>query len=519
MDGGRGPSLLDYARGGAVSGILMQNREVELKFSCAPAAMSLIEAHSALSAALACAQRFLVTTYFDTPDHALAKVGFVCRIRSEGDTRVQTVKAVAEGPFARHEWESPIAGSRPDLSLVPRSRINRILRKDDLAARLAPVFTIEIARRCWNIVHGTSQIELSLDVGAVKDKLQSLPLCEVELELKQGELSDVFDLARTLCAEIPLHLDLRSKATQAFGLIEGRTPLESAPPVPALSRRMFFVDGFRALAYACLQPLATNAPILRSTQDAEALHQTRTAVRRLRALLRIFARQMEDDEFTRLQGEFKWLSKRLGSARDLDVARLSWAAHQRTADLAHALDDRRKAAYARVLATLDMPRARLMLIDFCTWLAFGHWTTQSPRKRTRGAFYDICMRESLRWDKKLRKTGAGLDDLDPDARHRLRIRAKSFTYFCELTGELAEQDRPAQRAYLKSLKRLQSTLGEINDAEVARKFLAAMESTPALASAVSHAAKRNRRNEAKLLRKMGAAYKRFATAPRPWAAR
>src|ERR1700680_2311692 len=57
----------------------------------------------------------LVSTYYDTPDHALARCGSSLRGGRHGRHYVQTVKAAGEaGEIGRGEWEDTVAGEHPD---------------------------------------------------------------------------------------------------------------------------------------------------------------------------------------------------------------------------------------------------------------------------------------------------------------------------------------------------------------------------------------------------------------------
>ena len=53
----------------------------------------------------------LVSVYFDTPKHTLAKNDVTLRVRHNGDNRLQTIKSGgAANSFRRGEWEHEIQG-------------------------------------------------------------------------------------------------------------------------------------------------------------------------------------------------------------------------------------------------------------------------------------------------------------------------------------------------------------------------------------------------------------------------
>ena len=488
------------------AGVLMPSIEVELKFALPPGAAAALEAHPLLQGATETDERQHAATYFDTARHDLRKAQIACRIRDEAGRRVQTVKASTGDATARHEWEQPAAGETPDLADVP---LSRALRKAVSIAALAPMFTVSVERRIWMLSHGTSLIEAAFDRGWIVADARTVPVCEFELELKQGDPRDLFDLARALAADLPLDLDLRAKAQRGWALKDGTDEIVRDTPVPALVPGASFASGFTTLAQACLEPLSANVPVLRATQSPDALHRTRTAMRRLRALMRVFSRHLRDDVFDDLCGELKYLSRALGAARDLDVA-------DKRLDLGDTLQIRREIAYARVQDVLAAPRYRRLLIDLSAWLTGGAWRTRKPKKQTRGTIGDIVALELHRWDSRIRKGAEAMHDLDPDERHKVRIRAKSLAYVCELTaGLVASRARKERMAYLKALKAMQSALGELNDARVSAALLDDLASE-ADKDVLRNATRRNTRDADKLETASQKAFVRFLETPRPF---
>ena len=56
-----------------------------------------------------------------------------------------------------------------------------------------------------------------------------------------------------------------------------------------------------------------------SAGKAEALHQMRIGLRRLRAAIALFAEIVADEKMETIKGELKWITQQLGPARELDV--------------------------------------------------------------------------------------------------------------------------------------------------------------------------------------------------------
>ena len=75
---------------------------------------------------------------------------------------------------------------------------------------------------------------------------------------------------------------------------------------------------FQAVARDCLAHLQTQWSQT-IAGDAEALHQMRVAISRLRAAVAFFAPMTSDATWPKLKRELVWLNALLGDARDADV--------------------------------------------------------------------------------------------------------------------------------------------------------------------------------------------------------
>jgi CHAD domain-containing protein len=74
--------------------------------------------------------------------------------------------------------------------------------------------------------------------------------------------------------------------------------------------------------------------------------------------------------------------------------------------------------------------------------------------------------------KKVVKRACKVAELDPQARHKLRIAAKKLRYACEFfAGAFTGAKRDARRQHMcKVLKSLQGSLGTLNDIEVHKRL-------------------------------------------------
>lgn len=447
------------------------DREIELKFLIPP------EAAEAILGALdgEGAVRQLDATYYDTADHALRRAGFGLRVRDGEGGRKQTLKsASAGGVFSRGEWEEKIAGPAPDRDALARTPVGEMLAE----ATLAPVFTTRVERVIRLVRSGETLIEVALDRGQLSAGERHATVCELELELKSGEPAALFDLARTLARHAPLRLSLVSKAERGYGLAAGAAAAVRRPAL-ALSPDASVGEALQAIGQAGLAHLCAALEALRERPEPENVHQARVAARRLRALLKIFKPLARDDAALALDAALDGLAGELDAARDLDVfVGEVWEPASATFEDHDTFDRNLKAAranaYLRMEAALESPHARDVLLEAAAWLEAGAWTSDPPLAALRespAAAFAASRLDRLR--RRVKKAAKRFDDLDARERHRLRLKGKTLRYAVEdLAGLFPDHPRRAER-FLAAAKRVQDTLGALNDRVVRESVIAA----------------------------------------------
>ena len=175
-------------------------KEVELKLELPPASLPSIRQVPLLMALKPSPSRAAeISVYFDTDKYKLRKNGLMLRVRRIGHRHVQTIKASSSsGPFERGEWENQIAGNEPDLSLAKDSPLER-LASDKLRRQLKPIFETRVKRTVYWIADDARVIALMVDQGTIVADDRSQPLCEIELELERGNVTDLFDIDGRSC--------------------------------------------------------------------------------------------------------------------------------------------------------------------------------------------------------------------------------------------------------------------------------------------------------------------------------
>jgi inorganic triphosphatase YgiF len=450
---------------------------VELKFEFDPADAALLASHPALEPSLTPPQeQQLVSIYFDTPDCGLHQSGVYLRIRENGGLYVQTIKAARSKAelIERLEWEREISGRSPDLDGAQGTPLQALLTPK-VRASLQPMFETRIRRNICLIGLNGSEIEVAIDRGEIATRTHTRPVCELELELKRGKTRALFRLARDLAETVPLRFAVKTKAERGYELVQdGGRKLEKATEID-IAPELTAGEAFRAIALSCLRQIIANEPAMCAGQ-AEALHQMRIGLRRLRAANAIFAEIVGGEDLRKIKPELKWITRELGRARDLDVIagkvpaplRAGHSEDEEIAVMHRDFEERRAAAHASAAASVRSRRFRHFVLDLVEWIETGPWAVDKDKERKKQRTRAVAKhaeRELARLRKRIKRTGADLRHRSVQQRHRLRIRAKCLRYATEFFASTFPGGANAKRRSesLSALKDLQDALGGLND--------------------------------------------------------
>jgi len=496
-------------------------KEIELKLEFDPADAPRILAHPILASSHGAPEtRELISIYYDTGDDVLRRAGVFLRVRATGDGYVQTIKtAPSEADFfERGEWEQAVPSHEPDLSAAEGTALAPLL-SPKVSASLHPRFHTRFVRKTYRIQRDATEIELAIDQGEITAGVDATPISELELELKVGDKRALFLLANELAESVPLSLAVKSKAERGFELVDGGDHgVEKAGDV-VITPDMSVADAFRIVGRSGLRQIVANAPVVHDGR-AEALHQMRIGLRRLRAGMALFSDVLAGEELDAIKGKLKWITQELGPARDLDVLAADVldplrAAHPDDPELAAACRDfveRRAAAYARAIGAVGSDRFRQTLLDVAAWIETGAWDAGDQAQAPVVTYATSAL---TRLRRKVKKRGHNLRDLPAAKRHKLRIAAKRLRYATEFFAATFPGKKSTKRREksLAALKTLQDSLGVLNDIATRKAMRAAGEGTlpPSLLTADPD-------EEKKRLKESERAYKRFAEVKAFWKA-
>lgn len=164
----------------------------------------------------------IINYYYDTPDLDLQKRGFALRLREKQQQYIQSLKGGGYSNKALHsrqEWNTFI----PDLTINPTLLIDTpvadLVSQGKIHARLKPLFITNMARELWEIKWKESILELAIDRGFIVVGEQRQVLNELEIELVNGKLEDIMDLAAWLHALWHLKPIPISKAAKGYAFL------------------------------------------------------------------------------------------------------------------------------------------------------------------------------------------------------------------------------------------------------------------------------------------------------------
>lgn len=244
----------------------------------------------------------------------------------------------------------------------------------------------------------------------------------------------------------------------------GRHPTTTRPKVPVTT----------ALLTRRARELQRHLPAAVAGKD-EGVHQARVASRRLREGLPVLAAGLKRGKKARRK--VRRVTRALGTVREMDVTMQVLDELARAPKVPRdALEDVRGHVLAERERRRDVMLSRL-----------GELNTDKLARRLEEVAIDsttsdvTVWREALaaRVSRRAKRFAAAIESAGqiyaPDRLHDVRIATKKLRYVLELAGDTGVR---AARPRVASLKRLQETLGRLNDLNVLQRHVAAVQTKP-----------------------------------------
>ncbi|MCX8146554.1 MAG: CHAD domain-containing protein [Azovibrio sp.] len=443
-------------------------------YELSAADMRRLRRHPALPAAPG-ARAVRSVEYFDTPDALLAARGLtLMRVRTGWQWRLELCSPTGLEPDtasglgwpARSIWSVPCQPSRLELDGIAERRWRDWLAGLDLCAQ----GTETIRAECLAVDTAAGPVEVWLERVEQRHASGSRTLARLHV-LPGQDVAPAALLCRALLGAFALYPLLVPPVQQLRG---AQTPLAASRARPSLPAGRAGGPAFVHIARNCVSHLCLNLPGLASCDAPEFVHQARVAIRRLRSALKLFAPWLPSAFVTEFGERWRDIANALGDCRNLDVfiaetlpllerelRQPDWAVRLR-----RAAGRRQRQARRAARAALASPAFRLLLFDFELALAQLEFPAHMPPLRK------LARRRLMRRAAQVVRLGEAVRDLDPEARHELRIAFKKLRYALEFFAGLFGEKR--SKRYLAGLVDLQAVLGHLNDLATAQLLVGAL---------------------------------------------
>jgi CHAD domain-containing protein len=411
--------------------------------------------------------------YFDTEDLRLLQAGITLRRRTGGSDAGWHLKLPA-GPDTRTEIQLPLGRA---VRQVP-SELAELVRARIRGLPLQRVATLTTRRRTITLLSedGASLAEIADDeVSGVRAQDPAQVVCwrEVEIELTGGDDRLLAAADKALRAA---GLRRSSRSAKLERVLGSHTGLRPGKPQLTSSTPAYQVVTWYLSEQA--EALTSLDPAVRRGQP-DSVHQMRVATRRLRSTLRTFPAVISRGDIAHLASELQWLGGVLGTARDAEVQAARMQRHLQQADadeLVGPVAARVRAHFAQadeqaraaVSAALDSDRyvsllgALDMIITDPQLGADG----QSPAGQVLPAAVRSSYRKARRRMRRAKRSPPG--PARETALHQARKAAKQARYAAEASAAVIGK-RAAR--FARRMAQVQSTLGDLQDAVVARQLV------------------------------------------------
>ncbi|PPF43106.1 hypothetical protein C5B85_14205 [Pseudoclavibacter sp. AY1F1] len=450
-----------------------QQREVERKYDIPEGAgePDLSKLGGGLSAGEPSTEK-LVAEYVDSPDLVILGARCVLRRRTGGDDEGWHLKRPRSGderielhapvgsprrvpPELRAEF-AEILGDRPVLPLVELTtmRTTTQVRGEVSAADADEAAEPQlVALICEDAVHAKV-----VRLGHQRE----LQWREYEVELVGDAPPRVFDEIESVLFAAGLTASAhKSKMVRSLDGVEATQPATARGPVgdavvAALAQRFGEFQASEAHA---------------RTDEPDAVHQTRVAVRRLRSVLTVYADVFTKGATDELRDELRWVGRVLGEPRDAEVLTELLAAEfealaadetqLRVPEVQELvlgwLGERHDAAFSEFLAAVDSARwdaLHVKIVDFLADPPFASHAELRAAGAMRRAARDAMSRVAALTDRARKKPQKS------DRWHDVRKAAKSVRYAFEVLEGLPDLKAGGER---KAWKRVAKAFGSVQD--------------------------------------------------------
>ncbi len=163
------------------------------------------------------AQTKMKTTYYDTPDRLLSSRHITLRRRFEGEKSIVCVKIPLKQAHLRGEWqiEAEQVDEESIVRLVALGAPKELVYFSSRCELVATCGAEFLRRHAMLQFSDGSRAELALDCGFLHGQTQKFSFSEAELELYEGEPTQMLTLVQYLCEKYAISEEPMSKYARA----------------------------------------------------------------------------------------------------------------------------------------------------------------------------------------------------------------------------------------------------------------------------------------------------------------
>ncbi len=174
----------------------------------------LVQSHETIS---------MEATYYDTFDKQIEKAHGGLRLRRENNESIACLKLAPKLEYngalkSREEYECYAPDIRSGILNLPSFGAPQDFCDAILKADLMELGRTDFLREAYTIRYAGCTCELAFDTGHISRRGRSAPICEIELEHKDGSTKDFHALAQLLQSTFALEPECRSKLMRMLHL-------------------------------------------------------------------------------------------------------------------------------------------------------------------------------------------------------------------------------------------------------------------------------------------------------------
>ncbi|HEM56096.1 MAG TPA: CHAD domain-containing protein [Thermodesulfobium narugense] len=466
-------SLILSSKGGKMN----TNIEIELKLRCIfPEKLDEIYSLPIFSSLKNEWQKKRIhSIYYDTKDNTFLNSGIIFRIRSENGVWVQTVKVTgnSNGGFSRRkEYNVELQNEKPDLAVLKDSHLKSFIKDTKSKFELLPIFETIFDRSLLIYPYEKrSVLEVAVDVGKIIAKEKTEDFCEVEIELKEGNISCILKLAEELSKSFNFLLEPRSKFYRGIMLanLEPKFEFQKERDPDIIAE-----EGLQNELIEKLQTLISyHNKFVENPENFDNLHDFRVSLRKIRTLLKFGKPLIEQEHLDHWLDEFDHITELTNSLRETDVLIEEWRSflsttkqeNLKSSTLTLKLLEERQNKLNQIYPFFSEGKFTSLFLGFWYWLLEGAFLVDDSVNLKLKKFVKERLSTWLRKTlKRLKKTNFNNEnDL-----HKLRIASKDLRYSLETFSFTL---KPSTKEMISRLKRIQDILGYIHDTQTFSVYL------------------------------------------------